>query len=296
MIVGTIRNSVNLLALNSKWELKKQGLGSQSKEEMTADERLKQFFEDQAYDMRESKSQDAIDAKLMSGEKLTQEEIEYLRRTNPQALKDYEDQQLERASYKKRLQSCKSKEEVERVKTLKMGEALASCKKIANDANIPKSEKKRLLEELVMKTTGIGKDHNEFLQSSRYASLPETDDEARKKEHQDFKEEIQDAPQNIESQKNQEEEVIEETDQTVKRKHNQEETSSKETDQTVQGNLNQEETSSEEIKQTDEITTTSTPDVPTQISRELARVSAPTYSADASATSAAKNTTLDIVI
>ena len=108
-----------------------------------------------------------------------------LKKNDPDALKEYEEVQRERASYKKQLKDCKSKEEVEKLKMTKMGHYMAEAKEITNDPYIPKAKKYELMQKMLKKTSAIEAEQEKFLQSSRYAKLPDEEKEARKKEHMD---------------------------------------------------------------------------------------------------------------
>ena len=179
-IAGTVRNTVSLASLDSKWQQKKQQNPVRKTEEMTAEQRELQRFQEQLKEMRENRSPD-INAKLMAGGKLTQEEIEYLRKNDPQKLKEYEEIQQERASYKKQLKNCKSKEEVERLKMTRMGRYMSQAKSIASDSTIPKGEKYKMMVKLLSEANGVAKEHIKFTKSLRYAQLPEEDEDAKKK-------------------------------------------------------------------------------------------------------------------
>lgn len=182
-MAGTIKRSVRMAALDQKWQQKKNSFGQDKKKlaEMTAEERQLQDFREQAEQMRKSQKHANIDAKLAAGEELTPEEIEYLRQNNPQALKDYEDTQKERESYKRALRNCRTKEDVERLKYTKMGQFMAEAKKISSNACIPKGKKVALLKRILQQATAVEDEHKEFLKTSRYASLP-TEEEAREAE------------------------------------------------------------------------------------------------------------------
>ncbi len=182
-MAGTIKRSVRMAALDQKWQQKKNSFGQDKKKlaEMTAEERQLQDFREQAEQMRKSQKHANIDAKLAAGEELTPEEIEYLRQNNPQALKDYEDTQKERESYKRALRNCRTKEEVERLKYTKMGQFMAEAKKISSNACIPKGKKVALLKRILQQATAVEDEHREFLKTSRYVSLP-TEEEAREAE------------------------------------------------------------------------------------------------------------------
>lgn len=182
-MAGTIKRSVRMAALDQKWQQKKNSFGQDKKKltEMTAEERQLQDFREQAEQMRKSQKHANIDAKLAAGEELTPEEIEYLRQNNPQALKDYEDTQKERESYKRALRNCRTKEEVERLKYTKMGQFMAEAKKISSNACIPKGKKVALLKRILQQATAVEDEHRKFLKTNRYASLP-TEEEAREAE------------------------------------------------------------------------------------------------------------------
>lgn len=192
-IAGTIRNSVGLAQMDGKWQLKKSELSSGKKQDMTAEERELQFLQQQADDIREGRKPADIDAKLQSGAKLTPEEVEYLKKNNPQALKEYEEAQKEREGYKRQLKNCKSKEEVEKLKTTKMGQFMAAAKSIENNPHIPKGKKCQLMKKLLMQASGIEREHQKFLKSSQYLNLPDEEQETRKRKRSD--ETVQDAQQ-----------------------------------------------------------------------------------------------------
>ncbi len=198
MISGTIRSSVKLAMLDCQWQQKKtdSDMGRDRKQELSAEEQQLQLFQQQINEMRESEKPAMLDAKLESGAKLTAEEIEYLRKNNPQALKEYEELQQERANYRKQLQNCKSKEAAERLKLTKMGQYMASAKKISTNACIPKSKKLELMKKLLKQVNGIEAEHLKFTESLKYAKLPEgekdkeTTDAEKTKDADDLKEKL----------------------------------------------------------------------------------------------------------
>lgn len=181
MVSGTIKSAVNLAQMDQKWQQKKARPTRQERNrELTAQERQLQRYQDDLERMREQSRQAEITNKLKAGYTLTNEEITYLRRNNPEALKEYEEVKQERAAYEKQLKSCKSKEETEKLKLTKMGSFLAETKAISNDPYIPKSKKLQLLEKLQEKAAGVQAVHQDFTETLRYQQLPESEDERRK--------------------------------------------------------------------------------------------------------------------
>ena len=104
-------------------------------------------------------------------------------------MKEYEEVQSEQESYKKQLRNCKSKEEVEKLKMTKMGRYMSEAKEIANNPYIPKAQKYRLMKKMLKKTSAVEVEQEKFLQSLKYAKLPDEEKEAKKKGRTD--EEIQ---------------------------------------------------------------------------------------------------------
>lgn len=174
----TVRNVVKLAAMDNKWQQKKNNLGQEDRnKELTAEEKDLQFWQQQADEIRENKKYGTIDAKLKSGEPLTKDEIDYLRKNNPQALKEYEEIKQEKESYKKQLKSCKTKEDVEELKMTKLSGFMAQAKKISTNPYIPKAQKLALLGKLLKKTNTVQEEHIKFTQSLQYQELPEDREE-----------------------------------------------------------------------------------------------------------------------
>lgn len=173
LISGSVRNSVKLAAMDTKWQQKKNNINSGKQVKLTQEEQQINMYQQQLDDIRESQKPAGIDAKLESGRKLTPEEIEYLRKNNPQALRDYENTMRERKAYERQLKNCKSKEDVEKLKLTKMGEYAAAAKNITNNPHIPKDKKLELVKKLLKQVSGITAEHLEFVESLQYQSLPE---------------------------------------------------------------------------------------------------------------------------
>lgn len=219
-ISGTITNAVKYQVMNSKWQQKKDSGHALSKEERnerenwTEEDYLIADFEEQAAKNREASKNTEIKNKIMSGAALTQEEIEYLEKNNPEDLKKYREIKAERKAYEDKLKKCKTKDEVERVKTETMGEYMSSMKSVVNNPNIPKAAKLAKAQEMLTKTNNIQEVHLKFVQSESYQKLPTEAEEAEKREKE---RELEDAENRIESGKT-------EPDQTMKDENETEDT------------------------------------------------------------------------
>ena len=183
MISGTVKNAVQLQALNGKWQQKKES-GKLTKEERnerenwTQEDYIIQDIKDQAEQNRKVEHDTKIDNKIMAGGTLTPDEEKYLEQNNPEALKKYKEIKAEKKSYEEKLRKCKTKDEVERVKMNTMGEYAASLKKVVNDPLIPKSEKLAKAQEMLAKTNNVQDVHISFVNSPEYEELPTEGEEA----------------------------------------------------------------------------------------------------------------------
>ena len=95
MGTGTIQSMVALSAMQNQWQKKKNDINAGKTSELTSEQRELQMYQSQADDIREGQKPAAIDIKLASGSRLNAEEIEYLKKHNPQDLKDYEEEQAD---------------------------------------------------------------------------------------------------------------------------------------------------------------------------------------------------------
>ena len=183
IISGTVRNAGKLMQLDNKWQQKKAE-GKIFAKELTPEERLLNHFQEQLEDMKKSKTMNDISNKVMSGDTLTLEEIEYLKKNNPQLYKTYMEVRAEREAYKKELEKCKTKEDVDRLKLNKMSSFLSEAKSVENNPNIPKGQKLALIQKILMKTMNVQDVHMKFIESGKYAALPtekEIAEEAKEK-------------------------------------------------------------------------------------------------------------------
>jgi hypothetical protein len=187
LISGTIADSVKLQTLDSKWQQKKASGDILSKKERnerenwTSEDWLKHDFEEQLAQNREAGQKTDIDNKIMTGQTLTPEEEKYLEQNDPAALQKYKEIKAEKKAYEEKLKNCKTKDEVQRLKTETMGEYAAAMKKIENNPYIPMSEKLAKAEELLAKTRNVQEAELTFIRSSAYAMLPTEGEEAKER-------------------------------------------------------------------------------------------------------------------
>lgn len=160
---------------------KEKNGGKALKKEMSPQEKQIQRYKEDLERMREGRQMSDIDAKLKSGGTLTPEEITYLQRNCPEKYKEYVEIKNEREAYKRQMESCETKEDVEKLKMNKMNSFLAEAKSVMNNPNIPKGKKLGLMEKILRRVMGIEKEYVKFVNSGRYGNLP-TEEELAEEE------------------------------------------------------------------------------------------------------------------
>lgn len=191
MITGTIKNAVKMDMLTKDWEQKKSGNPVLSKQErnaranMSQEQRLLEQFKEELAHNREQSRNNELANKIMNGEDLTPEEEKYLAQNNPGQLSNYRRAKAERQAYEEELRKCKTKDEVQRLKTNTMNAYLAELKAAPGEAKVAKAM------ELIGKVRNVQKAELHFIESGGYAQLPTEADEAidraeeRRKQNED---------------------------------------------------------------------------------------------------------------
>lgn len=169
-----LENSLVVLSQRKKEQgLLQRPTKKERNQELTQEERLLQHYQEQISQMHESNFQQELQAKLDSGQELTPEEEQYLEKVNPDALKEHEKLKEEVAAYRKQLQNCRTKKDVEKLKLYKMGQFMSEVKTVSNDPHIPKAKKKAMLEQILKRTYAIEKEHNDYTKTPEYQAKPD---------------------------------------------------------------------------------------------------------------------------
>ncbi|MCL2182648.1 MAG: hypothetical protein FWB85_04165 [Chitinispirillia bacterium] len=114
----------------------------------------------------------ALEGKMKGGQKLTSDELDYLREHSPELYEKYQKIAREREAYKQELEKANSKEEVRKIHERKAQEFIAEAKAIEG-SNLPKEQKTGEMEFLMMRVNAVFNEYNTFLQSDEFKKLPE---------------------------------------------------------------------------------------------------------------------------
>ena len=195
------------MEMQMKWQQKK------ANSDFTADGSMKlDAVSRQAEEIRQAQADGSaklaaqIRTKLANGKKLTAEEMEYLQKNDPQMYQKVKSIEAEQKNYENELKRCKTKEEVQRVRTNHAAASLSTVNNIKNNPNIPEGKKLELIWQEHMKNQALEEVTKEFVESGKYAKLPT---EAEKAKAEKELEEAKKAEKGIEDP---EEKIEEETE------------------------------------------------------------------------------------
>ena len=181
MITGTISNAVRQDFLSKKFEAKKKSGNILSKQEKnsnvnrTPEQSMIERFREEMKQNKENSKINGIANKVTNGEDLTPEEEQYLAAKNPGLFNSYKQAKLEQKAYEEKLKNCKTKDEVQRLKTNTVNgylSEMSAAKGTGSKGAIVATAKK-----LLAKLNNIEKAEVEFIKSGAYASLPTEADE-----------------------------------------------------------------------------------------------------------------------
>lgn len=185
------------MAMQMKWQQKK------TNNDFTADgsTKLTDPIARQAEEIRRSQADGSskissqIRTKLATGKKLTQEEMQYLQKNDPQTYQKAKAIEEEQKSYEEELKRCETKEDVQRIRMNRTAAALSVVNSVKSNPAIPESAKLGIIWQQLQKNMALEETISEFVKSGRYSQLPT---EAEKLEAEKALKEAQEAETKIE--------------------------------------------------------------------------------------------------
>ncbi len=183
MMVTSLNTYTKGMEMKMKWQ-KKQTEGDYAPDDSkAADNTFQEKLDEIRYpkEDRSSQMEADIELKLNAGKRLTQEEMQYLKKHNPETYQKAKNIEREREAYEKELASCKTKEEVERVKAAHAAVAVDRVNAIKNNPHISSGKKLELIKMEHFKAAALDDAMHIFTKSSDYQKLP-TEAERQKAE------------------------------------------------------------------------------------------------------------------
>lgn len=171
--IGTASSYIKNMALNIKWQERKLDPKKPKENEIKKEDPVIADIKRQIDGNLRSQKIESLRGKLLSGQKLNAEEMDYLRENSPDDYENAVKAEKEREEYKRELEACRSKEDVAKFNMRRLNKFGAEATAIANNPNIPADKKKTLTEGICMKAMGVMDEHKEFIKTPEYMRLPE---------------------------------------------------------------------------------------------------------------------------
>ena len=173
-VMQSIGNYTKNMEMQMKWKQRK------ANNDFTADgsTTLRDSIARQAEEIRKSQADGSsklsaqIRTKLAAGKKLTQEEMDYLQKNDPQTYQKAKAIEEEQKCYEEELKRCRTKEDVQRVKMNHTAASLSTVNNVKNNPAIPEGAKLGIMWQELIKTRALEETMGEFVKSGRYAQLP----------------------------------------------------------------------------------------------------------------------------
>lgn len=212
-VMQSIGKYTKNMEMQMKWKQRK------ANNDFTADgsTTLRDSIARQAEEIRKSQADGSsklsaqIRTKLAAGKKLTQEEMDYLQKNDPQTYQKAKAIEEEQKCYEEELKRCRTKEDVQRVKMNHTAASLSTVNNVKNNPSIPEGAKLGIMWQELMKTRALEETMGEFVKSGRYAQLPTEAEKAEaEKELKEAKEAelgMEDSVESTEKTDNDEKEV-----------------------------------------------------------------------------------------
>jgi len=183
MMVTSINAYTKSMEMKMKWQKKQTSRDYTGDKTTSLDSSTQRQLEDIRESQKDGSRQMAaqIDLKMMSGKKLSAEEMDYLKEHDPETYKKAKAIEMEREAYERELKNCKTKEEVQRVKASHAAAALDRVNDIKNNPNIPGGKKLELIKQEHFKASALDDTMQAFTKGGEYHKLP-TEAERQKAE------------------------------------------------------------------------------------------------------------------
>lgn len=194
MATGSIYSYTQNLKLAQRWKIKKNnGNYLQKNSSASTDEGSDpavhselELFRSQLDQFQQQTKPDLLTlySKLSSGKKLSAEELAYLREHDPTSYQKAKEMEADRENYKRELRQCRTKEDVERLRTNRIAACFAAASSISHNSHLPKLTKMHLMAAECAKVQAIDEETRLFKASLGYAHMPtdaEQNEENKKK-------------------------------------------------------------------------------------------------------------------
>ncbi len=191
--LSSVSSYIKQSEMKNKWQMKKATGDMKADGTMTVSEAWRQnkirqehaIWDDSVEQMKKDKNKDGglddILIKIQNGDSLTPDELSLLREKDPALYQELQNRDRKEKAYKNQLSQAKTKEEFQRIRTMKSSELISRINFIRNDPAIPEGKKLEQYISINEEEKDAQKVEKEFIRSGAYDALP-TEEEKREVE------------------------------------------------------------------------------------------------------------------
>jgi hypothetical protein len=179
--IGTAATYTKTMELGIKWQKRKENPLLAKGREKEEDPQIA-AFKQQLKEHKQAQTMSGIQGKMKAGLRLSANEMEYLRANAPLEYEKAKQIEREREEYKRELERCRTKEDVDKLNQRKMQQFVTEARAVSHNPNIPHEKKQELLEFIGMRMMATMNEHYRFIKTPEYKELPDRqeDDDGRK--------------------------------------------------------------------------------------------------------------------
>ena len=184
-MIGSLDQYMKNQRLQMQWEIKKRN-GNVNAHTRSLSDLLKKTPAAAAAPQQIDDERERSDTKLkeikdkvLNGQKLTPDERRYLQAKDPMTYQKLRSVEADQKSYERELRRCKTKEDVQRLKTMRVGASLAAVNSVANNPHISKAKKLELCQIEKLRCDKLEASTLAFVRKGEYAKLPTEAEKAK---------------------------------------------------------------------------------------------------------------------
>ena len=156
--IGLVSEYIKTKNFEMKWQERKANPLTPKGDEDSYFSTLRKQLEDN----NKTVSLQRIESRLRSGDRLSQNEMEYLRKNWPEMYEEARKIEKERAEYRRALERCKTKEEAQALRMSRTQQYLTEANAISNNPAIPKDKKETLLTAIAMRAAAMDREFDDY--------------------------------------------------------------------------------------------------------------------------------------
>lgn len=175
--IGSVNTYLKSMDMQNKWQTKRRTGDFSADGKMSVSEWIKKQTEQSRKSEEQKKNGNdrnlsGIRDKVSQGKRLTSSEEAYLRTHDPDTYEKMKDTERLRSKFERELKSCKTKEDVRRLRMAYCMTSLGTIKSVKNNPNISDEKKAELISDEQRKMAVIDDTAAEFVKSGQYSKLP----------------------------------------------------------------------------------------------------------------------------